>query len=241
MWGIYIWAALILIICACIFPWWFIPLLIVGNIIAMICDWGIGPFKSKKTEKRWTVGFWIVVGAIFLSVIVAAICLNYSKEIDRFAKHIGYQWSILSLPEEEVYVGDGKAPYGTKTETWEDALEKKENNNMMIILMVIIGVLSCVTIVMFKGRHKKREEEETDKRSERAREQDRENERKAQNYKQTQFRDAAGRSRNFSYFADTNTIREATPEEDELNYLRALQAERDAYDDFIASMDMADD
>ena len=30
-------------------------------------------------------------------------------------------------------------------------------------------------------------------------------------------------------------------EEDEMNYLRAAKEERDAYDDFIASMDMADD
>jgi len=35
MLGLIIWAILILIIAACIFPWWFLPLCIVGTLISL--------------------------------------------------------------------------------------------------------------------------------------------------------------------------------------------------------------
>ena len=53
--------------------------------------------------------------------------------------------------------------------------------------------------------------------------------------------DEARPRRHFNQFADTNTGCEATPDEDEMDYLRELREERDAYDDFIASMDMDND
>lgn len=221
MCGICILLLLVLIIFLCITPWWFTPLFIVLNLIVLFVS-GSGNARCSvpgKTQRRFAIGCWIVIGAFLLGVIGVALYKKYAWQIDEF----------LSSPKEEVYVGDGKAPYGTNTENKEKSLVKKEDKDMITLVAVIIGVMVCLIIVMFMERHKNRDGNESDRKdSKRTRGQECENE-SSTSEPQNEVR----RRRN--YYDDVQ-------HHDYTDYdrVRAAKAERDSYDDFIASLDMDD-
>ena len=221
MCGICILLFLALIILACFTPWWFTPLFIVLNLIVLFVS-GSGNARCSvpgKTQRRFAIGCWIVIGAFLLGVIGVAVYKKYAWQIDEF----------LSSPKEEVYVGDGKAPNGTNTENKEKSLVKKEDKDMITLVAVIIGVMICLIIVMFMGRHKNRNGDESDRKNpQRASEQECEN-----GDRTPDSQDEVRRRRNFY---DDVQHRDYT----DYDRIRAAKAERDAYDDFIASLDMDD-